>query len=189
MTRADRQLPRTSNIYRFAWGFYLVLAIGGALWVGSREGVIPLSLFVAAGGWWIDLLLGLAAGGSLICVWRLLRRYLGSARELEAMIAEALGPLGVPEIAALALLSGFAEELFFRGAVQGAWGPLIATLLFALLHTGPGAAMRLWGVFAVFAGAVFAGLMIWRGNLTAPVVAHALVNLVNLRRMVASESS
>jgi len=63
-----------------------VLAIGGALWVGSREGVIPLSLFVAAGGWWIDLLLGLAAGGSLICVWRLLRRYLGSARELEAMI-------------------------------------------------------------------------------------------------------
>jgi len=53
---------------------------------------------------------------------------------------------------ALAVLSGFAEELFFRGAVQGAFGWLPATLAFAVLHSGPGKAFRLWILFAAIAG-------------------------------------
>jgi membrane protease YdiL (CAAX protease family) len=56
-------------------------------------------------------------------------------------------------------------------------------VLFALLHTGPGRHFRLWTVFAVLAGALFGGLMLWRGNLLAPVVGHVLVNGVNLRRL------
>jgi hypothetical protein len=34
---------------------------------------------------------------------------------------------------------------------------------------------------------VLAALMIWRGNLLAPVVAHGLLNGINLARLVKSE--
>jgi membrane protease YdiL (CAAX protease family) len=95
--------------------------------------------------------------------------------------------MDLSEVVALALLSGFAEELFFRGAVQGSWGWLPATVLFALLHTGPGPAFRLWTLFAAVAGLVLGALMIWRGNLLAPVVAHGLLNGINLGRLVRRE--
>ena len=87
------------------------------------------------------------------------------------------------EIVALALLSGFAEELFFRGAVQGAWGWLPATVLFTLLHTGPGSTYKAWTAFAGVAGLALAGLMLWRGNLLAPILAHVVVNAVNLNQL------
>jgi membrane protease YdiL (CAAX protease family) len=45
--------------------------------------------------------------------------------------------------------------------------------------------VRLWTLFAVVAGSLFGGLMLWRGNLLAPVVAHFLVNAVNLSRLAA----
>ena len=176
------------QLYRIAWVFYLFLAIGGALWVGARSGTIALDLFLDPEGWWIDLGLGLAAGGLLLGLWQAGLRLLPSASALEDKLGEMLGGIEMPEVVALALLSGFAEELFFRGAVQGAWGWPIATLLFAMLHVGPGAGFRAWTLFAAIAGLIFAGLMEWRGNLLAPVIAHILVNAVNLGRLAGSRA-
>lgn len=174
---------RASWIYRLAWIFYLVLALAGTLWLGLRQGRIGFGLFVDPDNWWLDAGIGLAAGGLLIAVWLVARQTMPLARSLEVELAELLGPLKTSEIIGLALLSGFAEELFFRGAVQGAWGWIPATVLFALLHAGPGASYRIWTGFAAIAGLVLAGLMIWRGNLLAPVVAHVVVNGVNLDRL------
>jgi membrane protease YdiL (CAAX protease family) len=170
-------------IYRLAWVFYLALAMGGALWIGARGGAIPLGLFLGPGGVLVDLAAGAACGGALVAVWRLAQARSAGARELETHLRGLLGPLAPGEALALAALSGFAEELFFRGAVQGAWGFLPATLLFAALHTGWSSAFRLWTLYAALAGAVFGGLMLWRGNLLAPILAHVLVNAVNLRRL------
>ena len=172
-----------AQLYRVAWVFYLLLAVGGALWLGARRGAIGLDLFLDPAGWWLDLGLGLAAGGLLLALWQVGLRLLPSASALERTLGEMLAGVDASEVIALALLSGFAEELFFRGAVQEAWGWPLATLLFALLHVGPGAAFRVWPVFAVVAGLVFAGLVEWRGSLLAAVVAHALVNAVNLGRL------
>lgn len=185
---APETLPG-DQLYRIAWIFYLFLAIGGALWVGARTGTIHLQLFVDPSGWWLDLAIGIAAGVLLLAVWQFGVRLLPAARDLEEKLGEMLRGIDTPEVIALALLSGFAEELFFRGAAQGAWGWPVATLLFALLHVGPGAAFRSWTVFAAVAGLLFAGLMLWRGNLLAPVVAHALVNAINLGRLARHEAN
>ncbi|MDP9119807.1 MAG: CPBP family intramembrane metalloprotease [Acidobacteriota bacterium] len=179
----DHRSPPPGRLYSLAWGFYLALALAGVLWIGLRLGVVPLALFVAPRGSWVDLGLGAAAGLLLIGAWEGMRLTLPLARELEVQLAAAMGVLDHAETLGLAALSGFAEELFFRGAVQGAFGWLAACALFALLHTGPSPAFRLWTVFAAAAGLIFCGLMLWRGNLLAPIVAHFLVNAVNLRRL------
>lgn len=177
------------QLYRLAWFFYLFLAIGGVLWIGLREGSIPLSLFVDTEGWPVDLGLGVGVGVALIGAWRLMARLSSRARELERQLTTMLGPLQPAEILALALLSGFAEELFFRGAMQASWGWPLTTLVFALIHTGPGPAYRMWTLFAALAGLTLGGLMVWRGSLLAPVLAHVLVNGVNLQQMNAAHGN
>jgi membrane protease YdiL (CAAX protease family) len=171
------------RLYRFAWGLYLFLALAGAIWIGFQRGVIPLSLFLDTRRWWLDLGLGLGAGLLLLGLWSAAERIFPLARELEVRLSQALGPLSSSEAFALALLSGFAEELFFRGAVQGTLGVVAATILFGLLHSGPGRELRLWTLFALLAGGVLGLLMQWRGNLLGPVAGHFLVNAVNLRRL------
>ena len=157
--------------------------MAAVVWIGLRLGALPLTLFVRSEGWWLDLLLGAGSGLLLLGLWQLGLRFLPLAGALEEKLAQALGPLPRDEALALALLSGFSEELFFRGALQGALGFLAASLLFALLHTGSGPAFRLWTAFAAVAGVSFGALMLWRGNLVAPIVAHVLVNAVNLLRL------
>jgi membrane protease YdiL (CAAX protease family) len=171
------------RLYRFAWGLYLILALAGAIWIGARRGVIPLSLFFDPKGWWLDLGAGAGAGLLLLGAWWGAERTFPLAKELEARLAATLGSITTSEAVALAALSGFAEELFFRGAVQGTLGWIAATALFGVLHSGPGKAFRLWTLFAFVAGALFGGIMVWRGNLLGPVVGHFLVNAVNLRRL------
>ena len=124
-----------------------------------------------------------AIGALLSGAWELARRRLPSARTVEHHFAEVLGPITVSEAIALAVLSAIAEEFFFRGAVQDAWGFLPAAALFALLHLGPGRELRLWTLFAALAGLVLGGLVVWRQSLLAPTVAHALVNGIGLSRL------
>ena len=179
-------LPEPGRLYRLGWGLYLGMALAACLWIGLRQGVIPLALFIDLEEWWLDLLLGLGSGLVLLGLWWGTERLSPLARDLERHLSLVLATLGPSEALALALLSGFAEELFFRGAVQGQLGWIIATVLFALLHTGPGPAFRIWTAFAALAGVFFGGLLVWRGNLLGPIVGHILVNAVNLRRLAVS---
>jgi len=173
------------RLYGLAWLFYLGLALTGSLWIGLRRGPIPLRLFLdpAPAHLGADAAAGAACGLALLAGWQALRRLTPAARGLEDRLGEIVGGLPPSRAVALAAMSGFSEELFFRGAVQGAVGWFAASLLFALLHAGPGPAFRLWTLFALGAGMLFGGLMLWRGNLLAPVLAHFLVNAINLLRL------
>ena len=170
-------------MYRVAWVVYLVLAVAGAVWMGIDRGGIAPGQFVTPGAWWRELLWGLAGGAALLVLWEVGRRVLPLARELERAISEILAGIDRSEALALALLSGFSEELFFRGAVQGEWGLAAATVLFALLHTGPGKPFLLWTLFAVVAGLLFGLLALHTGSLLSPITAHVTVNAVNLTRL------
>ena len=43
--------------------------------------------------------------------------------------------------------------------------------------------MRLWTASALFAGAALGALVMWSGNLLPAIVAHGLVNAVQLQRL------
>lgn len=157
-----------------------MLALAGIAWVGWR-GDLSWRLFFDPASWWRDLAVGVAAAAALIGLWALARRRLVSARWVEAYIGDVLGDMAKDEIFALAVISSIGEELFFRGGVQGSWGWLWASALFAAIHTGPGRQFRVWTLFALVGGALFGGLTLWTGNLLAAIVAHGVVNGWNLR--------
>jgi membrane protease YdiL (CAAX protease family) len=62
-------------------------------------------------------------------------------------------------------------------------------VLFAALHSGRGREMLLWAFSALVAGALLGALMLWRGTLFAPILCHALVNAVQLRRLLATPAA
>jgi len=171
------------QLYRLGWAFYLLLGLAGIVWVGLREGEIHVDLFFSSVSWMRDAAVGVGSAGVLLLLWYGLDRVLPLARALKARLRSAIGPLDSGEALGLALLSGFCEEFFFRGAVQGSWGWLIATVLFAALHTGRERSFWVWTVFAGVAGLLFAWLTIWTGNLLAPILGHALLNAVSLRQL------
>ncbi len=129
-----------------------------------------------------------------------LTRVLAAARvawvtELEAHIRRLLGPLSRREIAALATIGPLGEELFFRGMLQPALGRglgseaagfLLATALFALLHTTAGRdgePIWTWPAFALALGAAL-GLLFWATeNLLPSLLLHVIVNAGNLARI------
>ena len=104
----------------------------------------------------------------------------GWGERLADRMADLLADVPLSHAIALALLSGFGEELFFRGALQPRVGWLVASLLFGMVHVGPGRDFLPWTVFAIAGGGVFGGLFLATGNLAAPIAAHVLVNGVNL---------
>jgi membrane protease YdiL (CAAX protease family) len=181
---ARRQaIPR---LYNLAWSFYLLLAATAVVWLGMRRGTLDVGLFFDPARWWIDLFLGAAAGLALVGLWWLVARRFTAARRFEDLVRELLGDLDAGQAVGLALLSGFAEELFFRGAVQDTWGFWIASALFAALHTGRDRGLWVWTAFALVAGLLFGGMVLLAGNLLPAIVAHVVVNAINLRRLARS---
>jgi len=176
--------PTQPGFYRLAWGFYLLLALGGVVWLGTTQGSIRATVFIDPARWWQDLLLGLAAASVLLLSWRFAEHFFAPVKELERQLGEMLAGISPGDVLPLALLSGFAEEFFFRGAMQMAWGWPWATAIFALLHTGRQRIFLLWTAFAAIAGLLFALLTEWRGNLLPAILAHVLVNAINLRRVL-----
>ena len=126
----------------------------------------------------------LAAGGgtlALLVATPWLMRFEWTRRVAEA-IARVFGPFTLARAAWLGGLSGFCEELLFRGALQPMLGLLPASILFALVHPVAG-----WWLFALVMGIALGALYSWDANLWPCVLAHALLNTVNLYRLSRAE--
>jgi hypothetical protein len=180
---SDSRRPAVPRLYNIAWFFYLLLAASAVVWIGMRRGTIGVATFFDPSRWYLDVVWGAAAGLALVGLWWIVGRHFAAARRFEDLLSGLLGSLDAAQAIGLALLSGFAEELFFRGAVQDTWGFWIASALFAALHTGRDRGMLIWTAFALVAGLLFGGLVLLSGNLLAAMVAHVLVNAINLRRL------
>jgi CAAX protease family protein len=83
-------------------------------------------------------------------------------------------------IIVLALLSAAGEELLFRGLLQPWMGLIPQAVLFGLVHQMPGPSRWIWVSWAFVVGLALGALFETTGSLAGPLVAHALVNGLNL---------
>ena len=82
-------------------------------------------------------------------------------------------------IVVISMLAGIGEELLFRGVLQPLIGLPLASLIFGAVHVG-GRAFIGYGVWAACIGAVFGWLTFATGGLLAPIVAHAVYDMLAL---------
>ena len=112
-------------------------------------------------------------------------------RRLVRLVEDQLGPLVVSrspaELALVAALAGLAEEVLFRGVMQGELARRIPGLLALILTSAAfGLAHFLtlsYALLAAVAG-LYLGTLYWiQGNLLIPIVAHALYDVVALMQL------
>jgi uncharacterized protein len=165
-----------------------------------------LVLLALALGWWLEV----APFGTLAWTWRglawgiaataplllglawCLRTTLAPVVRLVQVAEQRIAPLfagsGPVALALVAMFAGLGEETLFRGVIQPAlathlpvWAAVAATAaLFGLAHW----ITPTYALLAGIVGAYLGGLLLVSGNLLAPIVAHALYDLVALTLLV-----
>jgi CAAX protease family protein len=168
----------------FFYGTLFAVALAWSTWSGrsvfyasqaaAEEGIAPL----------LDTALGLAVAAATIGLSRQITERTQWGDAMGRALAELVGKRSLRDCIVLAVVSGVAEEAFFRGVLQPALGWLLASLVFGLVHFVPKRALLPWTGFALAAGLVLGALFESTGNLVAPIVAHVAINAVNLRRLV-----
>jgi len=126
-----------------------------------------------------DLALGLVAGVALLGASRGFGHTEVGAR-LQRSLRQAFGHIGVGSAVLMATVSALGEELLFRAVLQPRLGLVGASLLFGLAHVPLERDLLLWPVLAFASGLVLGGLFEYTGAALAPIVAHFLVNAINL---------
>ena len=162
---------------------FAALAIAGAELQGRSPLVMPggaTSLGLA-----VSLALGAALAALVLAASRALLRSEGRrawvhdwVEHLDAgLSASASSTGGAVAIAAVAAVS---EELFFRGLVLPFAGVVLSSLLFGALHLR---ARWTWAI-AAFALALALGALVQAtGSLAGALLAHVLINVVNVPRI------
>lgn len=174
----------------------LAIAVEGglallAMFLGWLLHKPPLETLTFSG---VDFLIGVAATAPLVAMFFVLLRWpvgpLAGLRKFSLeVLCPMLAPCTVPDLAAIALLAGFGEEMLFRGTLQavfesksGPWmGLAVASLCFGLLH----AVTPAYAVLATVLGAYLGWLWQVNGNILTPIVVHALYDFVALYYLVA----
>lgn len=155
----------------------IVGSIGYMLWMGGTYGMVmhtvgeqPLQ----------SAALGAGCGLLVVGLTRVLVPRVSSLGRLADALKELMGPMPAQAVVLVASLSAVGEELLFRGVIQEQLGAVLGVILFAAAHLPVDRDLWLWPVFALVAGAMFAGLYDATGSVLAPATAHFVINGVNL---------
>lgn len=135
----------------------------------------------------VSLALGVALALVVIVGTRQLVRKTRWARELHSSLRGVIGPLSSRHILLFALLSGIAEELFFRGALLPVAGFWASSLIFGLLHVGPSRRFLPWTGWAIAMGLAFGAIFLATGELIGCLVAHIWINYENMHFLEAHD--
>ena len=185
--RPDSPTPDPQGFVRSALIFYGLMGCAALLWrmAVPGESIIHPSLEAASRASSLSgaVFTGLAVGLLALGVSELLTRWTDLGDGLADVLGEGLAGIRTGDAILLALASGTAEEMLFRGALQPAVGLVWASLIFGACHFLPRKELILWSVYAVLMGLAFGWLYEWTGHLVAPIAAHTLVNGINLPRL------
>jgi membrane protease YdiL (CAAX protease family) len=179
-------LPSPTPITRLALIVYAPLTVVALAWAWLADGRFAWSLDPS----WLSapyalrlalsLALGLALALLVVAMTPSLVERASWARALHAELKDIVSPLSSSEVTLLAVASGLAEELFFRGAMQPVLGLLLTSLIFGALHVGPKGVFLAWASWAFVMGLAFGSIFELTGVLWGPVFAHVWINQRNM---------
>ena len=107
------------------------------------------------------------------------KKFYETVELFEQVLAPAFRNLKLPDVILLSIVSGFCEEIFFRGLMQPAFGIILASIAFGLLHL-PGFKFWIYALWAALSGALFGFLFIMTSSLWFPIIAHATNNIIGM---------
>jgi len=167
--------------------FYGALAGIAVIWGATRGHAdiyrmpgVPLDVRRVA----TNLAAGVAFGLVFVAITRYMAHRHQWARDIHQEFRHLLGPLAARETVILALASSIGEESFFRGALVPHVGVIASSVLFGLLHIGPGprfVRFLPWTLASFLVGLALGALMREGGDLSGPIAAHFTINYLNLR--------
>lgn len=167
------------NMTIFVEAFLLLAATGWSQFSGIA---LKPALVFSYKPMLIGVAVGLAmafSGLALFAVSRAVPAF-GQVRDLiENFLIPMISELKPIDLVIMAVISGFCEEIFFRGVAQAQFGLVITALAFGLFHD-PSFRHISYAIIAFIYGLVLGGLYMWTGNLWAPIIAHITHNLVSL---------
>ena len=175
----EQRLSRRSVIL-----FYGGLGLGALAWNWIRgESAYHLLIPGTPSGLATELVFGLCFGLAVVVLSQLADRHIPIVKRLGDELKELLPPLDGGDIAIMAVMSGLGEELFFRGAMQDAWGLWVTVALFAVVHGFFIPRYLVWMAFAAIIAVALGYMVIWLGSLLAPIIAHITINYFNLHAL------
>lgn len=175
-------LERPARLALSIYGALSLLTVGIALACGRSP--LTVDAWLALPAWSrhpASLAGGLALAAGTVCATRVFVRRWRWAMALHADLRPAVKDLRGPTLVVLGIASGVSEELLFRGLLAPAVGLVVSSVAFGLLHRLRGASGWIWTAWAAVMGLLFGALFFATGSLLGPVVAHAAINVANLR--------
>ena len=179
-------MPSPTRITTLAFVVYGPLTVGALAWAWLGGGRFAWTLETPwlsapySERFALSLGLGLMLALVVVAMTPLLVERTQWARALHVELEAIISPLSSAEITTLALASGFAEELFFRGAMQPVLGLLITAVIFGAVHVGPKPVFFAWTTWAFVMGLLLGMIFELTGVLWGPVLAHVWINQRNM---------
>ncbi len=136
---------------------------------------------LSAAGHVTSVVLGLAIALATVRLTRAFVRRFRWARDLHAGLRPSIRHATGTTLVVLGVSSGIGEELLFRGLLATVIGLVASSLGFGLLHQMRGRGRWAWAAWASVMGLLFGALFFATGSLLGPIVAHAVINVSNLR--------
>lgn len=192
-SRPEHPLAGRFRIGALVYGAMTVAAFAIARWRGVALGSRPAVLHDIAPAWfggsgfsgvWVSLVGGGLLAASTVAVTRFLVDRTKWGRTLRAEFRSMLRGARTIDLVLLGSAAGIAEELLFRGALQPLLGLVATSLIFGAVHFVPRRSLVSWSVWAALMGLLLGGLYEVTGSLVGCIVAHVLINVVNLRDIV-----
>jgi membrane protease YdiL (CAAX protease family) len=177
--------PRGASAIRAVVAYGAMSAIAVAIAMGLRDGPAwehpapwlllrkPAAVALSAG---LGLLLSLIA----IAATRVVVGRFAWGQRLHRDLRPMARDLGLGHILLLAGLSSLGEELLFRGLLTPAIGVVMSAALFGLAHQIAGPSRWVWVGWAMVVGVGLGAVFAATGSLVGPLLAHAVMNAVNL---------
>ena len=166
---------------------YVIFFLGSFFGIYYLQGESTLiKAFQVSANPFLIIALGVISGLIVILISIISTRLFRVIRELENEFRIILGRLSIFDIVVIAMISSIAEETLFRGLLQPFLGLTITSLIFGLLHFPIKQTLLPWTIFAIGMGFLLGGLYLYTESLITPIIAHCLVNLVNIWRIETS---